>query len=246
MVGDIHSISFKTNFTNTGTYYDQIITQQDDIINITGISNVSTNLPLFIEIYKRGLLYSAPLEVIDNQFSYILPIIAELAPDFTIIVYTISDSGELYESVLAVHVDYSYGFELSTDKDIYEPGDTITLTITPSENKTSMFAISFIDSAVLDIEPEDDSELGYFTMNTYYTYISSGSSWGSGFNARSYWWFWCGTPSGGIYNLWDTNIMFSREEYLFSLPSFGDFGVSIPSFEDLLTEFDTDIRKNIS
>lgn len=244
-VGNFQSISFETNITSTGTYYDQITVQQGDIVNITGTSNVSTNLPLFIEIYKRGLLYSAPLEVIDSKFSYLLPIIDDYVPDFTIIVYTISTSGELLEKVLAVHVDYSYSFELSTDKEIYEPGDTITLTITPSENKTSIFAISFIDSAVLDVEPEDDSELGYFTMNTYYTYISSGSSWGSGFDSRSYWWFWCGTPSGGIYNLYDPFLMYDMEyNTFFGAP--GDFGRTTPSFEDLLMDFDTDIRKNIS
>ncbi|MHA2288715.1 MAG: MG2 domain-containing protein, partial [Promethearchaeota archaeon] len=243
-VGNIQAISFKTNFTNTGTYYDQITVQQDDIISITGTSNVSTNLSHFIEIYKRGLLYSTPLTLIGNNFSYVLPIIEDFVPDFTIIVYTISDSGELFESVLAVHVEYSYSFELSTDKEIYEPGDTITLTITPSENQTSMYAISFIDSAVLDVEPEDDSELAFFTENSYYTYISSGSSWGSGFDYRSYWWYWCGTPSGGIYMLYDSFLFYDREFYAFADTPGGL--KAMPSFDDLLFEFGTEIRKNIS
>ncbi|MFX0074301.1 MAG: MG2 domain-containing protein [Candidatus Hermodarchaeota archaeon] len=244
-VGSVQTISFESNYSNTGTYYDQIIVQKGDFINITGISNVSTNLPLFMEIYKRGILYSVPMNVVDDKFSYILPVTADLAPDFTIIVYTISKVGKLYESVLAVHVDYSYSFDLSTDKETYEPGDTVTLTITPSENQTSMFAISFIDSAVLDVEPEDDSELAYFTMNKYYTYISSGSSWGSGFDYRSYWWYWCDTPSGGIYALYDPYIGYWREYDVYEYTP-GAMEGSPPSFEDLLLEFDTDIRTNIS
>ncbi|MBY9008728.1 MAG: hypothetical protein KGD74_02535 [Candidatus Lokiarchaeota archaeon] len=245
-VGTSQSITFTTNYTNTGKYYDEIEVKLGDVIRIEGYTNVTANLPLYIEIYKRGLIYSGLLEVDDNQFLYNLPVIADYAPDFTVIIYTISNSGKLYESVLSVHVEYSYSFDLSTDKEIYEPGDSITLTISPSENQTSIFAISFIDSAVLDVEPEDDSELGYFTTNSYSTYISSGSSWGSGFDISSYWWFWCGTPRGGI---------FIQEGQLSAVPrgdNFFAFGLetllppSIPSFEDLLKDFDTEIRKNIS
>ncbi|MFX0138669.1 MAG: MG2 domain-containing protein, partial [Candidatus Hodarchaeota archaeon] len=119
IVGSFQLISFDTNFTNTGIYRDEIIVQIGDVIKIDGISNVSTNLPHYLEIYKRGLLFSTQLEVNDNEFSYALPVIADYAPDFTIIIYTISDLGKLYESVLAVHVEYSFSFELSTDKEVY-------------------------------------------------------------------------------------------------------------------------------
>ncbi|MFX0137399.1 MAG: hypothetical protein ACFFDN_27415, partial [Candidatus Hodarchaeota archaeon] len=201
IVGSFQLISFSTNFPNAGTYCDKITVQINDVIEINGISNVTTNLPLYLEIYKRGLLFSVPLEVNNDTFSYNFSVSANLAPDFTIIVYTISDLGELYESTLSVHIDYSYTLTLSTDKEIYEPGDLMTLTITPSENITSVLALSFIDSAVLDIEPEDDSELAYFTANPYSTYIGSGSSWGSGFDPASYWWFGYGRPTGGVYDL---------------------------------------------
>ncbi len=245
-VGTSQSITFSTNYTNTGKYYDEIEVKQGDVIRIDGHINVTANLPLYIEIYKRGLVYSGLLEVIDNQFMYNLSVIADYAPDFTIIIYTISNSGKLYESVLSVHVEYSYSFDLSTDKEIYEPGDSITLTISPSENQTSIFAISFIDSAVLDVEPEDDSELGYFTMNSYSTYISSGSSWGSGFDASSYWWFWCGTPRGGLFIQEDRLSAVPGGDNFYAFEQVGYKPLSIPSFEDLLTDFDTEIRKNIS
>ncbi|MBY9019642.1 MAG: hypothetical protein KGD67_01195 [Candidatus Lokiarchaeota archaeon] len=245
-VGTSQSISFTTNYTNTGKYYDEIEVNQGEFIKIDGITNVTANLPLYIEIYKRGLIYSDQLQVNSGQFTYNLQVIADFVPDFTVIIYTISNSGKLYEGVLSVHVKYSYGFDLSTDKEIYEPGDEITLTISPSENQTSIFAISFIDSAVLDVEPEDDSELGYFTMNSYSTYINSGSSWGSGFDANSYWWFWCGTPRGGIYTEVGQSPAVLRDVSFFAFESLGAMPPSMPSFEDLLREFDTDIRKNIS
>lgn len=247
VVGSFQLISFDTNFMNTGTYYDQIVVQINDIIEINGVSNVSTNILLYMEVYKRGLLFSVPIDVIDDKFSYNLSVIANFAPDFTIIIYTISDLGELYESVLAVHIDFSYALSLSTDKEIYEPGDLITLTITPSENVTSILSLSFIDSAVLDVEPEDDSELAYFKMNTYSAYISSGSSWGSGFIFNSYWWFGYGMPTGGVYYLGDEEpVPMLDDFYAFTFGEGGPFQRDIPSFDDLLSSFDTDIRKNIS
>jgi len=146
--------------------------------------------------------------------------------------------------VLLIHVESSYSFELSTDKELYEPGDSVILTITPSENTTSIFSVSFIDSALLDVEPEDDSELAYFTMNTYSTYINSGSSWGSGFDARHYWWFWGGTHTGGIY-FWEY-LPGTRGDTYSNFEAYDYSDITMPSFEDLLIEFETDIRINIS
>jgi hypothetical protein len=246
IVGNFQSISISTNYSNIGRYYDKIAVQLGDDVEINGTSNVTTNIQHYLEIYKRGLLFSVPLEINNNKFSYILPIIPDLAPDFTIIIYTISDSGKLYESVLAVNVEYTYNFSLSTDKNTYEPGDLVTLTITPPENTTSMIALSFIDSAVLDVEPEDDSELAYFTNRPYSTYISSGSSWGSGFNAESYWWYGYGRILGGIYNLGIDGPLPTGDFRVVTFYGAAEFKADAVSFDDLLSSFETEIRKNIS
>ncbi|MHA2120622.1 MAG: MG2 domain-containing protein, partial [Promethearchaeota archaeon] len=245
-VGSFQSVTITSNFTNVGMYYNKIIVKLDEVIEINGTSNVTSNIPHYLEIYKRGLIFSTQISIIDDKFSYLLPVNALYSPAFTIMVYTISDQGKLYECALTVHVDYSFNLTLTTDKEVYEPGDSITVTITPSENMTSIIALSFIDSAVLDVEPEDDSELAYFTMNPYSTYISSGSSWGSGFDAVSYWWYDYGIPTGGIYRL-EQDISYLTEDY-WRLTAFGGTpGVeNVPSFDQLLTDFDTEIRKNIS
>lgn len=247
IVGSFQSISIVSNFSNTGTYYDKIIVHPGDVIEVNGTTNVTTNLQHYLEIYKRGLLFSVPLAIIGNDFSYILPVIPEYAPDFTIIIYTISDSGKLYESVLAVHVEYTYSFSLSTDKETYEPGDLVTVTITPPENTTTVVALSFIDSAVLDVEPEDDSELAYFTKRPYSTYISSGSSWGFGFSAESYWWFGYGRLSGGIYYLEiNEQVPYFEDYYTLTGESFGRLESDSFSFDELISKFETEVRKNIS
>jgi hypothetical protein len=248
IVGDFQSLTFVSNYSNTGRYYDEITINNDDDIKIQGSSDVSSNIPHYLEIYKRGLVYSTPLEVNNNQFTYILSIEANFLPDFTIMVYSISETGKLYEHILRVHVRYTYGFNLTTDKEVYEPGDSVTLTITPNENKTSVFALSFIDSAVLDVEPEDNSELAYFTMNPYSAYVRSESSWGSRFDATSYWWYSEGTHRGGPYFYYPYFYASLLHFDVMDRVAFGEdkAPTELPSFGELLTSFETEIRKNIS
>ncbi|MFW9881600.1 MAG: MG2 domain-containing protein, partial [Candidatus Thorarchaeota archaeon] len=107
IVGTFQTLSFATNFANIGQYYEEISVQLDDVIEISGFSNVSSNIPHYFEIYKRGLLISEPLTITDNEFSYYLKVNASFAPDFTIIVYSISDQGKLYEYILNCQVEFS-------------------------------------------------------------------------------------------------------------------------------------------
>ena len=122
-----------------------------------------------------------------------------MGPDFTIMVYTISDSGKLVEKYLVVHVNFVSGFILSSDKDVYEPGDLVTLTITPNDENPMLISTTFIDSSVLAVEPEDDSELAFFERSSYYAYIGSGSSWGTGVFWENYAWISYEVPSGGFF-----------------------------------------------
>jgi uncharacterized repeat protein (TIGR01451 family) len=248
-VGTSDSISITSNKSTNENKYS-IDVSLGEIVEITGITEISSNLPVYLEIYKRGLVFSVPMSVDgEGEFSYLLPIIGEYGPDFTVMVYTISESGKLYEDILIFHIQYDSGFTLITDKEIYEPGDDITLTITPEKNTSTLFSISFIDSSVLDVEPEDDSELAYFKMNSYGAYISSASSWGNGFDAETYWWIDYDFNTGGIWEYyiyedrWETDDM---AEYSPNSIGGEDSSREPPTFDDLLLSFDTEIRKNIS
>ena len=249
-VGTSNSISITSNKSINENRYS-IDTSIGEIVEISGITDVPTNLPVYLEIYKRGLVFSVPLIVDgDGEFSYSLPIIGEYGPDFTVMVYTISESGKLYEDVLIFKIQYESGFTLTTDKEIYEPGDDMTLTITPEKNSTTLLSISFIDSSVLDVEPEDDSELAYFKMYSYGAYISSASSWGTGFDKDSYWWIDYDYNTGGMwyyysYRFIDGDLVYEMTD---STNKVGNEEASRdpPTFDDLLLSFDTEIRKNIS
>ncbi|MHA1729102.1 MAG: MG2 domain-containing protein [Promethearchaeota archaeon] len=252
-VGSKDEITLTTNASITGANAQELYVKEGEILEISGTSNVSTNLPHYFEIYKRGLMYSYPLTISGGEFSEKLLISSKMGPDFTIMVYTISDTGKIFEDHLVVHINYSYGFDISTDKEIYEPGDEIILTITLTNNNTPyLLSLSFIDSSVLDVKPEDDSELGYFSSSSYYAYIGSESSWGTGIDYRNYWWISYESNHGGYYQPMYWGLDYNapggmREENLLS------FGTkkqgmqdSPPSFNELQTEYETEIRENIS
>ncbi|QEE16955.1 MG2 domain-containing protein [Promethearchaeum syntrophicum] len=249
-VGTSNSISITSNKSTSENKYS-IDVAIGEIVEISGITDVSTNLPVYLEIYKRGLSFSVPLIVNgEGEFLYSLPIIGEYGPDFTVMVYTISQSGKLYEDVLIFKVLYDSGFTLTADKEVYEPGDDMTLTITPENNSTTLLSISFIDSSVLDVEPEDDSELAYFKIHSYGAYISSASSWGNGFDKDSYWWIDYDYNTGGIWYYY--NYRLAEGELVYEMTdgsenfAGGEKSRDPPTFDDLLLSFDTDIRKNIS
>ena len=251
-VGEDYAITLNTNGTIINSERHEIQVKLGDLLSISGSIPIPSNLPVYLEIYKRGLILSRKLTLIAGDFTFEIPITSALGPDFTIMVYCISNTGKLYEEAIIAHINYDTGFTLATDKEIYEPGDTITLTVSPNGDHPTLVSLSFIDSSVLDVEPEDDSELAYFTHTSYYAYIGSGSSWGSGFRAESYWWIGYGSPTGGIYvpNRYyfddtmemDANLVADEANN----QKGGERSIETPTFDDLLSNFDTEIRKNIS
>ncbi|MHA1519546.1 MAG: MG2 domain-containing protein [Promethearchaeota archaeon] len=253
-VGESYEIEIHTNITTTDAYGRRYLVQSGDSVEISGISNVPSNNYHYLEIYKRGLIYSAPLELIDGAFSYTFEVDDLMAPDFTVFVYTISNSGKIIENYLVFQVEVESGFTLSTDKEIYEPGDTMTLTITPTSDSPTLVALSFIDSAVLDVEPEDDSELAYFSSNNYAAYLQSSSSWGVGYDGSNYWWIGYGSPNGFWYwPFFSYGYMYDEvasDDSDAELNGDGNDQSSSPggdmTFGNLAKAFETEIRKNIS
>lgn len=252
-VGEGYEIVITSNITTTDDENLRAIVQSGDEVTITGTSNVPTNNLYYFEIYKRGLVYSTPIQVVAGEFEFTFAVTDLLAPDFTVFVYTISDTGKIIENYLVFRVDLESGFSLSTDKEIYEPGDEITLTITPESNSPTLIALSFIDSALLDVEPEDDSELAYFENYNYAAYLQSSSSWGVGYDGSNYWWIGYGSPNGFWYwpycdcgyEVYDDMDMVDggASEYENSAELSGD---TPRSFADIAMAFDTEIRDNIT
>ncbi len=234
----------KSHFQQTAQALPIILTRLilGDTLEIYGTTNVSTNQPHYFEIYKRGLLHSERLNLVEIFSLKILLITPDLGPDFCIMIYTISDTGKLNEKYIVVHVNFQSGFEIVTDKEVYEPGDMVTLTILPNDNNPMLTSTTFIDSSVLAVEPEDDSELGYFDRSSYHAYIGSGSSWGTGVFWENYAWISYEVPSGGLYNPYYYGF-YLKEGW--DLVNFGGDagGIDIGS---LISAYDINVRDNIS
>jgi hypothetical protein len=247
-VGNAPEFTLETNATinELNPYYGGIKLGQ--ILEISGKSTVSSNIPLYLGIYKRGLLELTQIELINNQFTVNLPILDTMIPQITIQLYTISDNGKIYETSIVLKVEQEWNFTITTDKEIYEPGDMVTLSITPHGMDTLLTAISFIDSAVLDVEPEDDSELGYFQATEYWSYIQSSASWGNGISWNYYWWGYS-VNYGGYYGApMEDEGMYQENAMAVDNTAGGSQTQkrTLPSFEDLLTGFTTEVRDNVT
>ncbi|MHA1452145.1 MAG: MG2 domain-containing protein [Promethearchaeota archaeon] len=242
-VGNANGVEFTTNSTSTSDYSIEV--DLGDTLQIQGNSSVSTNQPHYFEIYKRGLLHSEQLSLVGNQFTKDLLITTDLGPDFCIMIYTISDSGKLQEKYIVVHVNFQSGFQLVTDKEIYEPGDMVTLTILPNDDNPMLISTTFIDSAVLAVEPEDDSELGYFERSSYHAYIGSGSSWGTGVFWENYAWISYEVPSGGFYYPFYLKINGGGRESNWDLITLEEGGGGI-DLDSVINAYDINVRDNIS
>ncbi|MHA1583927.1 MAG: MG2 domain-containing protein, partial [Promethearchaeota archaeon] len=249
-VGNYYSFEWDCNLTKTSQYSSIYNVEMGKIIHFFGTTNVSSNMNGSFEIYKRGLVSSTSLDLSSGTISLNLTVSAKLGPSFMVMISLLSSSGRLFQQNLMFHVQYPTEVQLSTDKEVYEPGDTLTLTITPKSELPTLLSLSFIDSSVLAVEPEDDSEMAYFTQNSYYPWIFSASSWGSDWNIYRYWWY-CYDGPRYLYFGYDygvNNWRGFKDMYLtYDLQENSDGGVNdAMSYGDIVRKFQTEIRKNIS
>jgi hypothetical protein len=249
-VGLLQQFTLNTNASIDSPYGYRSVIEYGNYLRIWGSTSYSSNLPVYLGIYKRGLTALYPLTLVNNNYELILPMTDLYVPQITIQLYTITSQGRVLEISHVIEVKQNWNFTLTTDKSIYEPGDTVTLTISPNFEQEMVTAISFIDSAVLDVEPEDDSELAYFQPTQYWSYIQSGSSWGQGIAWGYYWWSNYRT-FGGIFTTY-TSRQDDKVYEMADSPNAiqdktgGAVSISPPSFKDLLHNFDVEIRKNIT
>lgn len=267
-VGASQALTLQTNASGSPTRWYWRETTVGSTLHVTVTSTVSTNLPHYIEVYKRGLVWNATFTPQPyagsgtggtgspgGTYEFYLPVDAGLAPQFTIMTYVIGDTGRVHEATQMIDVTRPFNFTLVTDRAVYEPGDAVTLTITPTGPEELVTAISFVDSAVLAVQPEDDSEAAYFTQPEYWCLVSSGSSWGSGID---YWFYWWAIPTARAAG--DVSATYGgaapegppggQDLVAYDESTNADggrsTGASPPSFESLSQDFQTAVRENIS
>jgi hypothetical protein len=257
-VGETSLFEIETNATKSSLMnWNEYTVNEGDTIIISGNSTLLTNSPIYLEIDKRGLLSIEKISVLNNQIVYQLHIAKNFGPRFTLMIYSIDQSGKIYQYSQMINVNQNYNFSIKTDKEIYEPGDFVTLSITPDQETFQhsmsplVLAVSFIDSAVLDVEPDDESELAFFDIPDYWTISTCSSSWGSEIGLYAFWWgyniyryntgSYFASPSYNI-NEGDTGTYYALSQETAKSDSY----TSLPSFNDILHDYNIEVRENIS
>jgi hypothetical protein len=183
LVGDNLELSLTTD-KNQYNFSDKMI--------ISGSINFDTNLPIILEITKRGIVTKIAIEPINNTFSLQINDLSLFAPKITLFAYAISSSGEVCEQYLQVIIDANIQVSLEADKETYAPGETAIISISVSdstgESIPALSALSLIDSSIFAIKEDSLSEEEYFSNDNYYPTLSTVTSWTS--PMPYYWYYW--------------------------------------------------------
>ncbi|NHK29894.1 MAG: hypothetical protein FK730_00990 [Asgard group archaeon] len=182
VVGDDYSLSIQTDKDNYSSTEE---------ITITGQFVGSTNLPIIIELSKKGIYEIIALDSSSTDFLLILDDIKNLGPRLTIFAYAITVTGIVLEAIAVVEINKEINITIQTDKEIYEPGETAQVTITAKdENDESIDAISvfsLIDSSIFAVKEDSMFEETYFEEEYYWSKLSTRCSWTA---PMTFWWYW--------------------------------------------------------
>ena len=177
----------------------------DESIKLQCSLDGNTNTPVMVQFVKRGIVATEFIDLPPTEsFSLNVDNIGFLAPYFWVYVYAILDDGTILDTYLKIEVDSTIQVEITSDRQIYEPGDTADITIKVFDAKdnpiSAVLAISFVDSSVYGVEPDPESEKDHFNDPSYWPSVLTVASWKS---RQELWWFWWyeeySVLRGGIY-----------------------------------------------
>jgi hypothetical protein len=180
-VGDDYSLSILTD--------KEEYTSSEDIV-ISGELVGSTNLPIVIELIKKGIVDIFTFEAA-STFMLTLDDIKQLGPKLSIFAYAITPTGIILEAVVMVEITHDINIQIETDKEIYEPGETaqVTITITDENNEPidALSVFSMIDSSIFAVKEDELKEENYFEDEYYWPQLSTRCSWTA---PMTFWWYW--------------------------------------------------------
>ncbi|MFX1516169.1 MAG: MG2 domain-containing protein [Promethearchaeota archaeon] len=152
----------------------------------------NTNAPVMVQFIKRGIVAT---ELVDlppiDSFTLNIDEIGFLAPYFYIYVFAILNDGTILDTYLKIEVDSTIEVEITSDRPIYEPGETANVAIRVTDAKdnpiSAVLAVSFVDSSVYGVEPDPELESEHFDDSSYWPSVLTVASWKS---RQELWWFW--------------------------------------------------------
>ncbi|UCG00682.1 MAG: hypothetical protein JSW11_13810 [Candidatus Heimdallarchaeota archaeon] len=165
----------------------------DESITLQCNFDGNTNTPVMVQFVKRGIASTEFIDIVSpiNSFTLNIENIGFLAPYFYVYIYAILDDGAILDTYLKIEVDSTIQVEITSDRPVYEPGDTAKVTIRVSDVNgnpiSTVLAISFVDSSVYGVEPDPESENEHFADSSYWPSVFTVTSWKS---RQELWWFW--------------------------------------------------------
>ncbi|MFW9905190.1 MAG: MG2 domain-containing protein, partial [Candidatus Thorarchaeota archaeon] len=136
----------------------------DESIKLQCSLGGNTNTPVMVQFVKRGIASTDFIDLVSPIKSFTLEIenIKFLAPYFWIYVYAILDDGTILDTYLRIEVDSTIQVDITSDRPVYEPGDTanVAIKVTDANDNpiSAVLAVSFVDSSVYGVEPDPETE----------------------------------------------------------------------------------------
>jgi len=185
-----------TEFT-VGTDYSLTIEadkesySSSDTIILTGHLSHTGNAPTIIEFAKRGIVDIILIDSTETDFTITLTDIEDLAPLLTIFAYAITPTGMILETIAIIEIKKELNVNIESDKSIYEPGKTATITISLTNEDgdpiDGLGALSLIDSSIFAVQEDTLVEESFYEEEKYWSEISTKTSWTA---LMSNWWYW--------------------------------------------------------
>jgi hypothetical protein len=204
------------------------VTQSPEIVNagdtvtLNGeVFGVSSS-PILIELVKRGItsIYVVPGS---NEFSIEITNTEFLAPKVTVFVFSILSSGIILEHYSTIEINQEFNAEITTDKDVYEPGDsaTVSIKLTGANDKPldAMTALTFVDGSIYGVVEDPLWEEEFFSDDQrYWPSVTTVTNW-NGFQPLWWYpWYWAADGAvsiryyGGMPNVLETFLAFGDAE----------------------------------
>jgi len=191
-VGSPEAIEIETSQTEVviGETFEATITISEEVV-----------APVIVEFSKRGIYSYA---VIEERGTYELSMVIDfdLAPKFMVSVISIGSRGQLLYDIILVEVDPTLTVDIQTDKEQYEPGETMEVNIqlltANGSPVNGTIGVSFIDSALFAVKADTRPEENHNYDDDYWPTLTTTASWGIHQNHYWYWWGYC-YPGLGVY-----------------------------------------------
>jgi len=163
-----------------------------DKLTISGSLHGHINVPIMVQFVKKGIVvteYISPNFATDFEIQ--IDDIGFLAPRFWVFAFAILEDGTILDTYLSLEIESAISIEISSDKEVYEPGDNAEISIKVYDSNkqpiSSILAVSFIDSSVFGVQPDPESEKEHFKELEYWPSVWTVVSWKS---RQNDWWFW--------------------------------------------------------